>query len=147
MTVGRLHRLTKLGTPSSGRQPLVLEGGAQRQIAGAPHYAAAYQKIVRATPKERARHHFVARVVTDPTNPYDSGAVAIYYGKLKVGHLRSADAVKWQPTLAAVETQGREVHTGPTVVAGFHGGTWAGFVLLPLPAVVLAHLEDDRGQN
>lgn len=121
-----------------------VQGGGQRQIAGAPHYPTGFNAVVHRGTKERARYHFTARVVTSPDNPHDPNAVAIYYGRLQLGHLSAKQAAEWHDSIAQIEVAGFEVHADAAVVSGFHGGTWGGFVRLPKPGPLLTQFEKVR---
>lgn len=72
----------------------LLEGRTDLDVVGESFYQEALWHIVGGVTRERVRTEIIAMLVPEPDNEYDSNAIAVYIGGLKVGHIGAEDAAQ-----------------------------------------------------
>jgi hypothetical protein len=102
--MGLFDRFKKPARSASGGQgPFVglteveaelLEGTVDLDVVGESFYQDALWHVVGGVTRERVRTPVIAMLVPEPDNQYDSNAIAVYIGGLKVGHLGADDAAR-----------------------------------------------------
>ena len=100
------------------------EGNVSLVVKGESHYVDQIQQVVRLHGRE-----IVAILVPEPDNQYDPNAVSVWISGLKVGHLSSDDAAKYQRSIARLmEEEGNPIAVAGQIFGGEPGkpsfGVW-----------------------
>ena len=100
-------------------QTVELPEGEIVAIVGEASYQPAIAKACGSTTWEHVRCEIDQfTVVPEPTNPYDSNAVAIYIEGQKVGYLSRGDALDYQPAMDALRHAGYKAGVCRGSIAG-----------------------------
>ncbi len=99
------------------------EGDVDLEVRGESFYQENLQQVV-----QQLGRSVLALLVPEPKNPYDSNAVAVWVGGLKVGHLSREDAEVYQPAVIRLQREaGNPVALTGRIVGGDSGksfGIW-----------------------
>jgi hypothetical protein len=80
---------------------------------------------------------FLAVLVREPDNPYDSNAIAVYSPAGKIGHLSREDAEEYQDVLIAVEQGGAQGGACSAFLRGAGMDNWGVVLALSSPDICL----------
>lgn len=119
LLMGFLELLRRTSKPSSGRFFPLPEDGFM-SVVGESHYQPALRRL-RGTcrPGAEGRPSFPVTLVREPDNPYDEHAVAVLSMAGCVGYLPRENALRYGPTLQALQ---REGYAGASCRALLNGG-------------------------
>ena len=103
-----------------GMEVQLYEGREDLEVVGEASYQDNLWRIIggRRSPDGRVREDVYAILATEPDNPYDANAIAVWIQGLKVGYLCREDARQYRPGLLALEQQ----HGKPIALAGVIAG-------------------------
>ncbi len=100
------------------------------EVVGESNYQKALQYLMRrAKHGEREWNMTHVRIQTEPTNTYDPNAVRISsLSDDTIGYLSRDDALKWQPAILALESEGKSIVCDASLFGGTkekpHIGAW-----------------------
>lgn len=76
------------------------------EVAGESQYRPGLERVSGGPSRDGVEHECIARLVPEPTNAWDSAAVAVYVDDEKVGYLRREAARAYGPTAKALAGRG-----------------------------------------
>lgn len=121
---------------------LLLEGDERVEAVGESHYQPALLRCCGARRGQEVRFGCRARLLPEPTNPYDSNAVAVQVDGEHVAYLARADAARWQPLLLQLQTAGQVAACEAVIAArGARGDTDNLGIFLHLPPLAEARTQ------
>ena len=113
---------------------LLLEGDERVEAVGESHYQPALLRCCGARRGDEVRFGCRARLVPEPSNPYDRNAVAVQVDGEHVAYLAREDAARWQPLLLKLATAGQVAACEAVIAArGARGDTDNLGIFLHLP--------------
>ena len=121
---------------------LLLEGDERVEAVGESHYQPALLRCCGAQRGEEVSYGCRAHLMPEPSNPYDSNAVAVQVDGEHVAYLARTDAARWQPLLLKL-SEGGSVAACEAVIAarGARGDTDNLGIFLHLPPIAEARTQ------
>jgi collagen type III alpha len=92
-------------------------------VAGESQYRSAIERVSGGPSRDGVEWDCVARLVPEPTNPYDTEAVAIFIDDEKVGYLSREAARAYGPTAKALAGRGLVGDTEAVIRGGWNRST------------------------
>jgi hypothetical protein len=104
--MGLLHRIRGASQPRA--LPIVdVSGTVRTPVVGESHYQPALRAIAGPPRRGGVQVPVRARLIAEPSNPYDANAIAIHVEGAKVGYLSRDDAIAFKPLIAVSSAHGR----------------------------------------
>jgi len=131
--------------PSTAPQSIevtLCDGDETLEVVGESHYQEALWSLVGGPTTEHVRLDVIAILLQEPTNAYDSNAIAVWVNGLRVGYLSRDNAVLYRPGLLALYQKhgGIPVALNGEIVGGGQRGDGIGYL-----GVFLRHDPADFG--
>lgn len=105
-----------------GFRSVGLRSGRTVDVVGESHYQHNLERVAGRRTRDSKRVEKIAVLWPEPSNPYDSNAVAVYIDGLQVGHLMREDAQDYQPVLLRMHQRGEIAQCMATIVGGWSRG-------------------------
>lgn len=121
-----------------------LDGEELIAAVGESQYQGALLSVCGGRPGEPVSHDCTAVLLSEPTNPYDPGAVMVWSGGRHVAYLSRSDAAAYRPAIAAAAAVDHLIACPARIAGRGQAGETTNlgiFLHLPGPAEALVQVE------